>query len=70
MSKIAERYRHKIFRVTNDTDNQKEAEEAVRQAFLKAYQQLEQFREDSRYLTRLIETALNQSLRSWRGKVL
>jgi len=50
--------------------NQNGAQEAEREAFLQAYKQLEQFQEDSRYLTGLIETSLNQFMRSWRGKVI
>ena len=62
MSEIAERCDLKALRVAKSTDNQNEAQEAVHQAILKAYQQLKQFREDSRYLNRLIEIALNQCL--------
>ena len=62
MSEIAERYDLKGLNVARSTNNQEEAQEAVREAFLKAYQQLEQFREDPQYLTGLIEIALNQSL--------
>ena len=49
-------------RVPKSTNNQNDAQETVREAFLKAYQQLEQFQENSRHLTRLIEIAVNQCL--------
>jgi DNA-directed RNA polymerase specialized sigma24 family protein len=62
MSEIAERCDLKALRVATRTDNQNEAQEAVHQAILKAYQQLKQFREDYRYLNRLIEITLNQCL--------
>ena len=62
MREIAERCDLTALRVAKSTDNQNEAQEAVHQAILKAYQQLKQFREDSRYLNRLIEIALNQCL--------
>jgi len=62
MSEIAEWYDLQTVRVAKSTNNQNEAQETVQESFLKAYQQLEQFREDSRYLTGLIETALKRSL--------
>ena len=62
MRETAERCDLTALRVAKSTDNQNEAQEAVHQAILKAYQQLKQFREDSRYLNRLIEIALNQCL--------
>jgi DNA-directed RNA polymerase specialized sigma24 family protein len=62
MREIAERCDLTALRVAKSTDNQNEAQEAVHQAILKASQQLKQFREDSRYLNRLIEIALNQCL--------
>ena len=62
MREIAERCDLTALRVAKSTDNQNEAQEALHQAILKAYQQLKQFREDSRYLNRLIEIALNQCL--------
>jgi hypothetical protein len=62
MSEIAERCDLKALRVATRTDNQNEAQEAVHQAIPKAYQQLKQFREDYRYLNRLIEITLNQCL--------
>jgi RNA polymerase sigma-70 factor (ECF subfamily) len=44
------------------THNRDEAEDAVQEAFLKAYQKLDQFREDAKFSTWMIRIVLNEAL--------
>ena len=62
MNEIAERCDLQTVSVAKSTNNKEEAPETVQEAFLKAYEQLEQFRKDSRCLCGLIETALNHTV--------
>jgi len=60
---LVERYDRRLLRIAQGvTRNPEDAEEAVQEAFLKAYQRLEQFREDARFSTWLIRIVLNESL--------
>ena len=60
---LVNRYEDKIFRLTkNITGNQEDAEDAMQDAFLKAYSHLKDFHGDSRFYTWLVRIAANESL--------
>jgi RNA polymerase sigma-70 factor, ECF subfamily len=60
---LVNRYEKKIFRVTmNITRNQQDAEDAMQDAFLKAYAHLKDFSGDSRFYTWLVRIAANEAL--------
>ena len=60
---LVRRYDRKLFRIAQHlTHNREDAEDVVQEAFLKAFQHLAQFRENSKFSTWLIRIALNQSL--------
>ena len=57
------RYDRKLLRIAqNITHNREDSQDAVQEAFLKAFQHLGQFREDSQFSTWLIRITMNQSL--------
>jgi RNA polymerase sigma-70 factor (ECF subfamily) len=61
--KLVKRYDRRLLRIAqNLTHNREDAEDAVQEAFLKAFQHLEQFRESAKFSTWLIRIALNESL--------
>ena len=60
---LVNRYERKIFRLTmNITRNREDAEDAMQDAFLKAYAHLKDFQEDSRFYTWLVRIAANEAL--------
>jgi RNA polymerase sigma-70 factor, ECF subfamily len=60
---LVTRYEKKIFRVTmNITRNQQDAEDAMQDAFLKAYAHLKDFSGGSRFYTWLVRIAANEAL--------
>jgi len=60
---LVNRYERKIFRVTmNITRNQQDAEDAMQDAFLKAFGHLKDFGGDSRFYTWLVRIAANEAL--------
>ena len=60
---LVSRYEGKIFRLTmNITRNHEDAEDAMQDAFLKAYSHLGTFQEDSRFYTWLVRIAANEAL--------
>jgi RNA polymerase sigma-70 factor (ECF subfamily) len=60
---LVSRYEDKIFRLTkNITGNHEDAEDAMQDAFLKAYSHLQDFHGDSRFYTWLVRIAANESL--------
>jgi RNA polymerase sigma-70 factor, ECF subfamily len=60
---LVKRYDRKLFRIAQHvTHNWEDAEDAVQEAFLKAFQHLGEFREESKFSTWLIRITLNQSL--------
>ena len=60
---LVSRYEKKIFRVTmNITRNQEDAEDAMQDAFFKAYSHLKDFSGDSRFYTWLVRIAANEAL--------
>jgi RNA polymerase sigma-70 factor (ECF subfamily) len=60
---LVKRYDRKLFRIAQSvTHNREDSQDAVQEAFLKAYQHLQEFRGDSQFSTWLIRITLNQSL--------
>ena len=60
---LVNRYERKIFRLTmNITRNNEDAEDAMQDAFMKAYSHLDRFQEDSRFYTWLVRIAANEAL--------
>lgn len=60
---LVARYDRRIFRITrNITGNQEDAEDAMQEAFLKAYAHLKGFQGGSRFYTWLVRIAVNESL--------
>ena len=60
---LMKRYDRKLLRIAlHLTRNREDAEDAVQEAFVKAFQHLGQFREDAKFSTWLIRIAWNESL--------
>jgi RNA polymerase sigma-70 factor (ECF subfamily) len=60
---LVKRYDRKFFRIAQSvTRNKEDSQDAVQETFLKAFQKLAEFREDSKFSTWLIRITLNQSL--------
>src|SRR6202166_4181619 len=60
---LVKRYDRKLLRIAQSvTHNREDSQDAVQEAFLKAYQNLAEFREDSQFSTWLIRITVNQSL--------
>jgi len=60
---LVKRYDAKLLRIAqNVTNNPEDAEEAVQEAFFKAYQKLDQFQGHAKFSTWLIRITLNESL--------
>jgi RNA polymerase sigma-70 factor, ECF subfamily len=60
---LVNRYEKKIFRLTmNITRNHEDAEDAMQDAFMKAYSHLNTFEEGSRFYTWLVRIAANEAL--------
>jgi RNA polymerase sigma-70 factor (ECF subfamily) len=60
---LVKRYGVKLFRIAQHiTHNREDAQDAVQDAFLKAFRNLDQFRGNSRFLTWLTRIAVNESL--------
>jgi RNA polymerase sigma-70 factor, ECF subfamily len=60
---LVKRYDCRLFRLAQHvTHNYEDAQEAVQEAFLNAFQKLDQFQEHSKFSTWLIRIAINQSL--------
>ena len=63
------RYERKIFRLTqNITQNREDAEDAMQEAFLKAFEHLQSFEGNSRFYTWLVRIAVNQALMKLRKR--
>lgn len=63
------RYERKIFRLTqNITQNKEDAEDAMQEAFLKAFEHLDNFQGNSRFYTWLVRIAVNQALMKLRKR--
>jgi RNA polymerase sigma-70 factor, ECF subfamily len=60
---LVKKYDRQLLRIAQSvTHNREDSQDAVQEAFLKAYQKLAEFREDSQFSTWLIRITLNQSL--------
>jgi RNA polymerase sigma-70 factor (ECF subfamily) len=60
---LVKKYDRKLFRIAQSvTHNAEDAQDVVQEAFLKAFQNLGQFREESQFSTWLIRITVNQSL--------
>src|ERR1035438_10526244 len=68
---LVRRYDRKLFRIAQHvTHNREDSQDAVQEAFLKAFQNLGQFREDSKFSTWLIRITVNQSLMKLRKRAI
>jgi len=66
---LVKRYDRKLLRIAQSvTHNREDSQDAVQEAFLKAYQNLAEFREASQFSTWLIRITLNQSLMKLRKR--
>jgi RNA polymerase sigma-70 factor, ECF subfamily len=66
---LVNRYERKIFRLThNITQNKEDAEDAMQEAFLKAFEHLGEFQGNSRFYTWLVRIAVNQALMKLRRR--
>jgi len=68
-NELVGRYERKIFRLTmNITRNHEDAEDAMQEAFLKAYAHLKDFEGNSRFYTWLVRIAANEALMKLRKR--
>src|SRR5579862_5343424 len=68
-SVLVGRYEGKIFRLAmNITQNREDAEDVLQEAFLKAYEHLDQFQGNSRFYTWVVRIAVNQALMKLRKR--
>lgn len=68
-SQLVNRYDRNIFRIAQHiTHNEEDAQDVVQDAFLKAYQNLDQFQENSKFYTWLVRIAVNESLMKLRKR--
>jgi RNA polymerase sigma-70 factor, ECF subfamily len=66
---LVNRYDRRIYRVAlHITQNTADAEDAMQEAFVKAYQHLKDFQGDSRFYTWLVRIAVNESLMKLRKR--
>jgi len=66
---LVNRYEKKIYRLgLNVTGNPEDAEEVLQETFLKAFQHLANFREDSRFYTWIVRIAVNEGLMKLRKR--
>jgi RNA polymerase sigma-70 factor (ECF subfamily) len=62
-SELVSKYERKVFRLAkNITQNDEDAEDVLQDAFLKAYEHLEDFQEHSKFYTWLVRIAVNEAL--------
>jgi RNA polymerase sigma-70 factor, ECF subfamily len=60
---LVTRHERKLFRIAQHvTQNREDAQDVVQEAFLKAFRNLEQFRENSQFSTWLVRITINQAL--------
>jgi RNA polymerase sigma-70 factor, ECF subfamily len=68
-SELVNRYDRNVFRIAQHiTHNEEDAQDVVQDAFLKAYQNLEQFQENSKFYTWLVRIAVNEALMKLRKR--
>lgn len=66
---LVKRYDRNVFRLAQHiTQNREDAEDVVQEAFLKAYQHLSGFQEQSKFYTWLVRIAVNESLMKLRRR--
>ena len=66
---LLRRYDRNVFRIANHiTQNREDAEDVVQDAFLKAYQKLDQFQGNSKFYTWLVRIAVNEALMKLRKR--
>ena len=66
---LVSRYERKIFRLAmNITQNREDAEDAMQESFLKAFEHLSEFQGNSRFYTWLVRIAVNQALMKLRKR--
>jgi len=66
---LVKRYDRNIFRIAHHiTQNREDAEDVVQDAFLKSYENLEQFQGNSKFYTWLVRIAVNESLMKLRRR--
>ena len=66
---LVNRYEKKIYRLgMNITGNREDAEDVLQDAFLKAFEHLPDFREDSRFYTWIVRIAVNEALMKLRKR--
>ena len=66
---LVKRYDRNVFRIAQHiTQNREDAEDVVQDAFLKAYENLAQFQENSKFYTWLVRIAVNESLMKLRRR--
>lgn len=66
---LVNRYEHKIYRLgLNITGNPEDAEDVLQETFLKAFENLGRFREDSRFYTWIVRIGVNQALMKLRKR--
>ena len=68
-SALIRRYEGKIFRLAmNITQNREDSEDVLQEAFLKAYEHLDQFQGNSKFYTWIVRIAVNQALMKLRKR--
>lgn len=68
-SQLVNRYDRNVFRIAQHiTHNEEDAQDVVQDAFLKAYQNLEQFQGNSKFYTWLVRIAVNEALMKLRKR--
>ena len=68
-SELLSRYEGKIFRLAlHITQNREDAEDVLQEAFLKAYEHLNQFQGQSKFYTWIVRIAVNQALMKLRKR--
>jgi len=66
---LVRRYDRNVFRIAQHiTQNREDAEDVVQDAFLKAYQNLKNFQEQSKFYTWLVRIAVNEALMKLRRR--
>jgi len=66
---LIKKYDRNVFRIAQHiTQNREDAEDVVQDAFLKAYENLEQFQGNSKFYTWLVRIAVNESLMKLRKR--
>ena len=68
-NELVRRYDRNVFRIAQHiTQNREDAEDVVQDAFLKAYTNLQQFQEQSKFYTWLVRIAVNEALMKLRRR--